>query len=141
MLACVAEHYNDEHGLMWPVSVAPYPVHLVRLVGKGGGGETETLADALYAEQIQAGLEPLYDDRDDSPGVKFNDADLIGLPVRITVSDRALKAGGVEMKRRDRAEKEIVPLTEVMARVKTELADMQKQQVVVMEEKKVKEFV
>lgn len=140
LLACIAEQYNDEHGLMWPVSVAPYPVHLIRLVGKGGTGETETLADALYAELIQAGLEPLYDDRDDSPGVKFNDADLIGLPVRITVSDRALKAGGVEMKRRDRAEKEIVPLTEVLERVKAELDAMQKQQAAEMEEQKVKEI-
>ena len=133
LLACIAEQYHDDHGLMWPVSVAPYPVHLIRLVGKGGTGETETLADALYAELAQAGLEPLYDDRDDSPGVKFNDADLIGLPVRITVSDRALKAGGVEMKRRDHAEKEIVPLTEILERVKTELAEMEAQQ-------RVKEF-
>jgi prolyl-tRNA synthetase len=136
LLACIAEHYHDEHGLRWPVAIAPYQVHLVALVGKRklplqereGQEKSETaLADRLYAELWKAGIETLYDDRDESPGVKFNDADLIGLPVRLTVSERALKAGGVELKRRDRAEKEIVPLDEVLFRVKTELAALASQ--------------
>ena len=68
----------------------------------------------------------LFDDRDDAQaGVKFNDADLIGLPLRLTVSERSLKAGGVELKRRDAAEKEIVPLEGVVARVKQVLAQME----------------
>jgi prolyl-tRNA synthetase len=128
LLACAAEHWRDERGLALPVSIAPYPVHLVRLAGKGGE-ETIRAADWLYEELGRAGLEPLYDDRDESPGVKFNDADLIGLPVRLTVGERGLKAGGVELKlrraSRTEAEKTLVPLDEVVERVKAELAALQ----------------
>lgn len=124
LLACIAEHHHDEHGLRWPVTVAPYPVHLVRLAGKGSQ-ETIQAGDHLYARLNAAGLEPLYDDRDESPGVKFNDADLIGLPVRLTVSERGLKAGTVEMKRRDGDEKAQIPLDEVIERVSGELERMQ----------------
>ena len=125
LLACVAEQYHDEYGLMWPVSVAPYQVHLVALIGKGGR-ETSALAESLYADMEAAGIEVLYDDRPESPGVKFNDADLIGLPVRLTVSERALKAGGVEFKRRDLKEREVVPLEEILGRVRDELAALQR---------------
>ncbi|HEX7432501.1 MAG TPA: proline--tRNA ligase [Anaerolineaceae bacterium] len=125
LLACIAEAHRDEHGLVWPVTVAPYPLHLVVLTGKTGGGESLVTAERLAVDLAAAGLEALYDDRDESPGVKFNDADLIGLPVRLTVSERSLKAGGVELKRRDAAEKEIVPLEGVVARVKQVLAQME----------------
>ena len=124
LLACIAEEHHDDKGLIWPVTVAPYHVHLVALVSKSGGTETLEQADRIYASLTAAGIEVLYDDRDDSPGVKFNDADLIGLPLRLTVSEKALKAGGVELKRRDRAEKEIVPLEQLGARVEQELADL-----------------
>ena len=120
LLACIAEEHHDEHGLVWPVSVAPYPVHLVALAGRGDA-TTQQQADQLYAELQAAGIDVLYDDRDESPGVKFNDADLIGIPIRLTVSERALKQGGVEFKRRDRAEKRIVPHGEVTATVDDEL--------------------
>ena len=99
LLACVAEEHHDEHGLIWPVTIAPFQVHLVLLRGKGTPQAEET-ADKLYADLQAAGIEVLYDDRDESPGVKFNDADLIGCPVRITVSERAMNQGGVEMKLR-----------------------------------------
>jgi prolyl-tRNA synthetase len=125
LLACVAEQYHDEYGLMWPVSVAPYQVHLVALIGKGGR-ETSALAESLYADLEAAGIEVLYDDRPESPGVKFNDADLIGLPIRLTVSERALKAGGVEFKRRDLNEREVIPLDEIIGRVRDELAALQR---------------
>jgi prolyl-tRNA synthetase len=98
LLACVAEEHHDETGLCWPVSVAPYPLHLVALAGKSE--EVAAKAEALYAQLLEAGLEPLYDDRPESPGVKFNDADLIGCPLRLTLSERSLKAGGVEVKGR-----------------------------------------
>lgn len=124
LLACVAEEHRDEHGLVWPATVAPFPLHLVRL-GSKSTNEPLEVADRLYAAFCAAGLEPLYDDRDESPGIKFNDADLIGLPIRLTVAERGLKAGGVEMKRRDRAEREIVPLETVVERVKSELAAME----------------
>ena len=107
-------------GLIWPITVAPYQIHLVALLGRGSP-ETLEAADHLYAELVSAGIEVLYDDREESPGVKFNDADLIGLPIRLTVSERSLKQGGVEYKRRDQAEKSILPRGETLARVKAEM--------------------
>ncbi len=109
LLACVAEEHHDEHGLVWPVTVAPCQVHLVLLRGKNAPQAEET-ADKLYAELQAAGIEVLYDDRDESPGVKFNDADLIGCPVRVTVSERALAQGGTEVKLRREQAKLIVPV-------------------------------
>ena len=103
----VIETHHDESGIVWPESMAPFHYHLLKL---GKAPETATAADQLYAELIMSGKAVLYDDRDESAGVKFADADLIGLPVRLTVSDKSLKAGGVEVKRRASAEKEIVPL-------------------------------
>jgi prolyl-tRNA synthetase len=124
LLACVAEEHHDEHGLIWPITVAPYQVHLVLLRGKNTPQAEET-ADKLYADLQAAGFEVLYDDRDDSPGVKFNDADLIGLPVRLTVSERALAQGGVEMKLRNQTEKVIIPLTGTLAQLRAELAALE----------------
>jgi len=116
LLACIAEEHHDEYGLIWPVSVAPYLVHIVLLRPKGSQAtsqqtdEISSLADRIVTELEKAGISVLYDDRDESPGVKFNDADLIGLPLRLTVSERALKQGGVEFKRRDRPDKSKLPL-------------------------------
>ena len=123
LLACIAEAHHDADGLRWPVTVAPYHVSLVALPDASGNALRE--ADTLYASLQAAGVEVLYDDRDERPGVKFKDADLIGLPVRLTVSDRSLKAGGAEFKRRDQAERAIVPLAETVARVQAELAALQ----------------
>jgi prolyl-tRNA synthetase len=119
LLACVAEAHRDADGLIWPISVAPYHVHLAVLPDASGAALQQ--ADALYAGLLSAGVEVLYDDRDERPGVKFKDADLIGLPLRVTVSERSLKQGGTELKRRDRPEREIVPLAETTARVQSEL--------------------
>jgi prolyl-tRNA synthetase len=121
LLACIAEEYNDENGLIWPITVAPYPVHLIVLPGKGQEQEIIAQADQLYAELLAAGIEVLYDDRDDSPGVKFNDADLLGMPIRLTVSPRSLKAGGVEFKRRDQSEKRTIALDSVLEQVQAEI--------------------
>jgi len=120
LLACVAEAHHDEHGLVWPLAVAPYPIHLLALTGKGSP-ETQATAERLYAELTAAGLEPLYDDRLESPGVKFTDADLIGLPVRLTISERGVKAGGVELKRRDSQARELVLFDQLQARLQAEL--------------------
>ena len=124
LLACIAEEHHDEHGLIWPVTVAPFHVHLVLLRGKGSP-QAEELAGKLYADLQAVGIEVLYDDRDESPGVKFNDADLIGLPIRVTVSERALAQGGVEMKLRSKADKVIIPLEETVARLRSELATLE----------------
>lgn len=125
LLACVAEEYHDDHGLIWPVSVAPYPVHLVDLSSKDGS--VEAIADTLYTELVKAGLEPLYDDRDERAGVKFNDADLIGLPLRVTVSSRSLENGGFEFKRRDQEDRWIVPVEEGLAAIQSVLADLDRE--------------
>lgn len=116
LLACVAEEHHDERGLTWPVSIAPYPLHLVVLPGKNV--DTTAMARDLESELTAAGLEPLVDDREESAGVKFNDADLIGLPLRITVSERAFKQGGVEFKPRNSSESWIVPLNDVLNQVR-----------------------
>ena len=107
LLACVAEEHHDEKGLIWPMSVSPYDVHLVAL---RGGSEA---AEKLYNDLSAAGFDVLYDDRDETPGVKFNDADLIGLPIRLTVSERSLNEGGVELKMRDETEKRTVRINKV----------------------------
>ncbi|MEX1247992.1 MAG: proline--tRNA ligase [Anaerolineales bacterium] len=111
LLACVAEEHHDEKGFIWPVSVAPYDVHLLAL----RGGQEQ--AEALYGQLRQAGLAVLFDDREESPGVKFNDADLIGLPIRLTVSERSLKEGGVELKLRSSSEKSSVKVEDVIKEV------------------------
>jgi prolyl-tRNA synthetase len=121
LLACIAENYHDEHGLIWPVTVAPCQVHLVALPGKGREAEILSTAGQLYEDMKAAGVEVLFDDRAESPGVKFNDADLIGLPIRITVSERSLKQGGVEFKRRDQAERCIFSIEEILPKVKREI--------------------
>jgi len=114
LLACAAEEHHDEHGLTWPVSIAPYEVHLIAL----RGGEEE--AEALYEALQEAGLEVFFDDRDERPGVKFNDADLIGIPLRLTVSKRSLAAGGVEFKCRTCEEREVIARDEVVVFVKAQ---------------------
>jgi prolyl-tRNA synthetase len=111
LLASVAEEYHDENGLIWPISVAPYAIHLVAL--KGGEGE----AEQLYYQLVEAGFEVLYDDREESPGVKFADADLIGIPIRLTVSKRTLDKDSFELKRRDQEETVLVPKGEALQRV------------------------
>jgi len=125
LLACVAEEHHDEHGLILPVSITPYPLHLVLLNSKDG--TVEEAADGFYQDLVDAGLESLYDDRDERAGVKFNDADLIGLPLRVTISTRSLKSGGLEFKRRDQDERRIVPLEEGVKNVKKVIINLQKE--------------
>lgn len=124
LLACVAEEHHDEHGLIWPISVAPYHVHIVALIGKGAG-EVKEAAEHLYSILEAADVEVLFDDRQESPGVKFNDADLIGIPIRLTVSKRSLQQGGVEFKRRDSQEKSIIPVDQIIVSVKRAMDAMQ----------------
>ena len=116
LLACVAEEFHDDNGLSLPIVVAPYQVHLVGL--KGADDE----AEQLYADLHKQGIEVLFDDRDERPGVKFNDADLMGVPIRLTVSKRSLENGGIEYKLRRNDEREIVPLDNLMARLQQDIA-------------------
>lgn len=114
LLACLVEEHHDDKGLCWPAAVAPYPLHMVLMSGKTGA--PNAAAEDLYQRCCAAGMEPLFDDRSESAGVKFMDADLMGMPLRITVSERSLKQGGVEFKPRKTGEVFIVPLDEAVAR-------------------------
>jgi prolyl-tRNA synthetase len=105
LLAAIAEHSHDDRGLIWPASVAPFDVHVVLL---SADPEAREQAGLLIERLESSGLDVLVDDREDSAGVKFADADLVGVPVRITVSPRSLKAGGFEIKRRDQDAKSAV---------------------------------
>jgi prolyl-tRNA synthetase len=98
LLYAIAEQHHDESGLIWPPGVAPFDVHMVCL-GKSEAVQTE--ADSLYEELQGVGLDVLYDERQESAGVKFNDADLIGIPTRVLISDRLLKEQRLEIKPRD----------------------------------------
>ncbi len=122
LLACVAEEHHDDKGLIWPISVAPYHVHLVSLAG--AEASVADAAERVYRALLDAGIEVLHDDRDESPGVKFADADLIGIPIRLTVSARSIGKGGVEVKRRDRKEFEIVGESHLVSRVQAEIETM-----------------
>jgi prolyl-tRNA synthetase len=117
LLACIAEAHHDDKGLIWPMSVAPFQVYLIQMPG------AEAEAEALYGALGDAGVEVLFDDREETAGVKFNDADLLGIPIRLTLGKRSLKEGGVEFKRRDRDERSIVPLAGVVSRIQAELAE------------------
>lgn len=120
LLACIIEQHHDEQGIIWPPNVAPYDVYLISLGRRGS--EVEAAADGLYEHLKDNGFEVLYDDRDERAGVKFNDADLIGLPVRLTVSERSLAQGGVEMKLRWQAERHPVPDAEIVEAIARALA-------------------
>lgn len=126
LLACIAEEHHDANGLCWPVAIAPYPVYLVLIADEGRLAAGQ--ADKLEADLRAAGVEVLYDDRAERPGVKFNDADLIGLPLRLTLSKKSLEKGGVELKRRTGGEVELLPLKTVVARVRAELDALRTEQ-------------
>jgi prolyl-tRNA synthetase len=117
VLQCIVEVHHDERGIVWPQNVTPYDVHVV---GLGlDRPDVASKAELLYNELRAGGLDVLYDDRADvSAGVKFNDADLLGLPVRVTVSPRSLEKSAVEVKRRDSADVELVPYDGAVARLK-----------------------
>jgi prolyl-tRNA synthetase len=119
LVGCMAENHRDEKGLILPAVAAPFLVHLVVLPGKSGQGES--VGREVESRLAAAGIEALVDDRTESPGVKFNDADLIGLPLRFTAGERALKQGGVELKRRGEVSSRIVPLEEVVQAVKMQI--------------------
>lgn len=101
LVAAAVEQHHDDNGIIWPQALAPYPVHIAQL------GESEKVREVvtlLEQELTRAGYEPLVDDRDVRPGVKFKDADLIGIPLRITVGERGLANGNIELKYRSQTD-------------------------------------
>ena len=117
LLAAAIEQNHDDNGIVFPSPIAPYDVQLVAL--NTDVPEVISAADDLYESLQAAGLSVLYDDRAESPGVKFNDADLIGLPVRVVASRRNLNQGVVEVKRRDSSDASQVPMDEAVDAVKS----------------------
>ncbi len=113
-MACVVEAHHDEKGMAWPVEVAPYRVHLVS-IGANRDPAVAATAESLYQRLADAGVSVLYDDRDESPGVKLTDAELLGMPTIVTVSPRALAAGGIEVTSRADGARDVRPIDDVVA--------------------------
>jgi prolyl-tRNA synthetase len=111
-VACIVEAHHDDKGIAWPDEVAPYPAHLVS-IGAGRDANVLETAERLHALAAASGREILYDDRDESPGVKLTDAELLGMPWILTVSPRSLAAGGVEVTRRATGERRTTSIDEV----------------------------
>ena len=115
-MASAVEQHHDADGIVWPIALAPFEVVLVSLNASDEGTRRE--ADGLYEALTASGLEVFYDDRDERPGVKFKDADLIGFPIRVNVGGRALKEGNVEVvSRKDRSVR-LVPKADAAAAVR-----------------------
>jgi prolyl-tRNA synthetase len=117
-VACIVEAHHDAKGIVWPDEVAPYAAHLVA-IGANRDEAVKAAADGLHALAAASGHDILYDDRDESPGVKFTDAELLGMPWILTVSPRSLAAGGIEVTRRETAERATRPIVEVEAFLRT----------------------
>jgi prolyl-tRNA synthetase len=111
LMAVIVETHHDENGIIWPQSVAPYDIYLMHL---GKGEEAKIAAGSLYGSLREAGFAVAFDDRDVSAGVKFKDADLIGIPIRVAVGSRGLAQGNVEVKRRGSMERVDVSLSELI---------------------------
>jgi prolyl-tRNA synthetase len=116
LLAAIVEQSHDDKGIIWPLSVAPYQVHLCPLsLEKSAVLPT---AEKIYQELQEEGIQVLFDDREESPGVKFNDADLVGIPLRLTLSPRTLQSQSVEAKWRVEKETQLLPLENLTEQVK-----------------------
>ena len=115
LLSAAIEQHHDESGILFPTPIAPYQVSLVVLNAQDA--KVAAAADALYGDLCEAGLEVLYDDRAESAGVKFNDADLLGLPVRLVVSPRNLARDVVEVKRRSDSDARTIPSAAIISTV------------------------
>jgi prolyl-tRNA synthetase len=113
--AAAIEQNHDENGIIWPPALAPAQVHVIAVNPKEPAPR-ET-AERLYADLAAAGVEVLYDDREERPGVKFKDADLIGIPLRVTVGPKALARGAIELKGRRDASAQEIPLADAVERL------------------------
>jgi prolyl-tRNA synthetase len=118
-VACIVEAHHDDKGIIWPAEVAPYAAHLVA-IGANRDPQVAEVAERLYQLSLDAGREILYDDRDESPGVKFTDAELLGMPWILTVSPRSLAAGGVEVTERATGERATRSIEEAEALIRGE---------------------
>jgi len=120
LLAAAIEQNHDEKGIIWPIPIAPYHVHLCTL--STDNEQVISAAEKLYLQLKEMGLEVLYDDRIESPGVKLNDVDLLGMPLRLILSTRTVNSRSVEIKERRAKEAALVPWEEIEGRIKAVLS-------------------
>jgi prolyl-tRNA synthetase len=124
LLAAAIEQNHDDKGIIWPMAIAPYQIYLCPL--RLENPNVAEAAGKLYQNLTRKNLEVLFDDRDESPGVKFNDADLLGIPLRLTISPRTLESQSIEIKWREEKQTELVPLEEITTKIKKLLQKTQK---------------
>jgi prolyl-tRNA synthetase len=115
LVPAIIEAFHDEAGIVWPVSVAPFEAVLINL--KAGDAECDAACTKLYEELTAAGIDMLYDDRDQGAGAKFTTADLIGIPYQLILGPRGLKSGEAEIKHRKTGERETLPIADAVARI------------------------
>jgi prolyl-tRNA synthetase len=116
LLAAAIEQNHDDKGIIWPIAIAPYHIYLCPL--RLENPDVAEAAEKLYQNLTSKNLEVLFDDREESPGVKFNDADLLGIPLRLTISPRTLESQSIEIKWRNEKQTELVPLKEITTKIK-----------------------
>ena len=116
LVAAVIEQNHDDNGITWPTPLAPFQLHIIALNGHKSDAVKEA-SEALYAQAVAAGVEALLDDRAERPGVKFAEADLVGIPHRVVIGDRGLKNGAVEYRLRSDAEATEIPLEDVLSKL------------------------
>jgi prolyl-tRNA synthetase len=121
LMAAAVEQNHDDKGIIWPTPIAPYDVHLCPI--RSDNLDVSRTVDQLWIDLSDAGIEVLYDDRNESPGIKFNDADLIGIPLRLTISPRTLQSRSVEIKWRQYKESKLLPLEDVVTEIKTMIVE------------------
>jgi len=122
VMAAAIELHHDDNGIVWPMSIAPYQVSLVGL--QMNDLDVQKACEEIYAKCLAAGVEVLYDDRDERPGVKFKDADLIGLPIRVAVGKKGLAEGKVEWKLRKGGDVELVALDDVLRKIEATIREL-----------------
>ena len=110
-IATIIEVYHDDKGIIWPKEVAPFQVHLLSL---GNDKKINEQTEKVYNTLIKNNIEVLYDDRDITPGMKFADADIIGVPMRMVVSEKTLKNNSIEIKKRTEKEVKIVKIKDIL---------------------------
>jgi len=123
IMACYIEQNHDDKGIIWPFPIAPYHIHLCPL--RIEDPKVAEISETLYSDLNHAKIEVLFDDRNESPGVKFNDADLIGIPLRLTISSRTLQNQSVEVKWRREKETMLLPLENIVSSIKELLENHQ----------------
>ena len=116
LVAAIIEQNHDDNGITWPTPLAPFQLHIIALNGHKSDAVKEA-SEALYAQAVAAGVETLLDDRAERPGVKFAEADLVGIPHRVVIGDRGLKNGAVEYRLRSDAEATEIPLQDVLSKI------------------------